>query len=206
MLNGIKKGKILVCRFFFSFCMQGKCCTTELHPQFCRGSGDGEDCQDGVDLCREGLEEASGSPKGGCVCTLCRAHNLEAASSRDEGAVSWEREPCPRTAVSLCPGDRAVGCLPGWDAPWVAALLVSSQAGAVIARLHLWALSCPHPDLAAACRECAREAPPWNQAMSSKLSAEASWLFCCVGLEVTPYSSFCSFSWVLGTCGPGTVP
>lgn len=66
-------------------------------------------------------------------------------------------------------------CLPGWDAPWVAALLVSSQAGAVIACLHLWALSCPHPDLAAACRECAREAPPWNQAMPSKLSAEASW-------------------------------
>lgn len=97
-------------------------------------------------------------------------------------------------------------CLPGWDAPWVAALLVSSQAGAVIACLHLWALSCPHPDLAAACRECAREAPPWNQAMPSKLSAEASWLFCCVGLEVTPDSSFCSFGWVLGTCWPWDCP
>lgn len=26
--------------------MQGKCCITELHPQFCRGGGDGEGCQD----------------------------------------------------------------------------------------------------------------------------------------------------------------
>lgn len=69
-------------------------------------------------------------------------------------------------------------CLPGWDAPWVAALPVSSQAGAVIPRLHLWAPGCPCPDLAAACRECTREAPLWNQAISSKLLAETAWLCC----------------------------
>lgn len=69
-------------------------------------------------------------------------------------------------------------CLQGWDAPWVSALPVSSQAGAVIPRLHLWAPGCPRPDLAAACRECTREAPLWNQAISSKLLAEAAWLCC----------------------------
>lgn len=92
------------------------------------------------------------------------------------------------------------GCLPGWDTPrvgWLPCLPVS-QAGAVIPRLHLWALGCPHPDLAAACRECAREAPPWNQA-----TAEAAWLCWPAG---HPSSSFCSFSLGLGTCWPWDCP
>lgn len=97
--------------------------------------------------------------------------------------------------------------LPGWDAPWVAALPGSSQAGAVIPHLHLWALGCPRPDLAAACRECTREAPLWNRAISSKLLAEAAWL-CCLSWPGGHPSAvpFALSAWGWTPAVPGTVP
>lgn len=68
---------------------------------------------------------------------------------------------------------------------------------------------CPRPDLAAVCRECTREAPLWNQAIPSKLLAEAAWL-CWPGGHLpappTPHSSFCSFSLGLDTCCPWGCP